>query len=666
MKKKKILLLLLGAVALLGLVAVLAFRLFFYPAIKTYEPVSISYEADTVLSTEMISVRGITPFGRSFDFYYQHDSKCFSNGYAMYKEVELLIDTNCLRSVHGVTLRIGERTCHFDSSQLMSDWPVIGHEGQRVVLAIPGSAGDISFIGSLMSIWFWWFDGNILVSVSGIDTFWVLLIGLLILAFMIFIPTARSKEKGAGGLIIKTGIWTFFIIGLLLLMRVGSYGPDTYTGKICLYLGLALELASILLVLFYKQAKDRPRIVLPWLAVGVAYIVLELVLKLLLMAGWIGFPQVHITNAYDKDFVRPDLVSGYKLQGDSVRTVELINGELIYDNIFHPNEQGYNCRFDYVKQKEKNSFRVLVFGDSFTAADFLATPWPERAMQLMGTTGDSLRFEFYSFALNGAGLLNWYSQFFREAVVQYEFDAVVFAVFGDDLSRDYISATSDSKSCYYHKSPRIPRTRQEFDEHLGQKILFGQITDKQGVDRLAKGNDATSSYNGLYLIDYARGVFRGFRYHAKHEELIKKMAYDVQEGKAFTEEEFIAKYSKERLQMLDSMIRFCTYHHKPVIIAGLPHKELIEGNKERQTKNALQAELEFLSKRHHIAYFDSYPCFQALSEDSLMQCFFTKDVHWNQNGSDRFISNFAPFMKKVFLQALADSSSREKPVERTP
>ena len=82
------------------------------------------------------------------------------------------------------------------------------------------------------------------------------------------------------------------------------------------------------------------------------------------------------------------------------------------------------------------SLRLAVFGDSFTAGQFLKINWPDLAEDLTRPTSQPL--ELLNFSVDGGGLANWWSVLTRMVQPQkYQLDGVVFAVFYGDLRRGF-------------------------------------------------------------------------------------------------------------------------------------------------------------------------------------------------------------------------------------
>jgi hypothetical protein len=101
------------------------------------------------------------------------------------------------------------------------------------------------------------------------------------------------------------------------------------------------------------------------------------------------------------------------------------------------NNQGFPDRDDFGPERSVlGRRRLAVFGDSFTAGQFLKIDWPDRVEDLTRQT--SVPLELLSFAIDGGGLANWWSVLTRIVQAEkYQIDGVVFAVFSGDLRRGF-------------------------------------------------------------------------------------------------------------------------------------------------------------------------------------------------------------------------------------
>ena len=132
-----------------------------------------------------------------------------------------------------------------------------------------------------------------------------------------------------------------------------------------------------------------------------------------------------------------DPIRGIRLASTPSRYARITNGTLEYIGQARGNNEGFPDRDDvHPTRANPAGRRLAVFGDSFTAGQFLKVSWPDRAEDLTRATQQPL--ELPSFAVDGGGLGNWWSVLTRIVQPQgYQLDGVVFAVFYGDLRRGF-------------------------------------------------------------------------------------------------------------------------------------------------------------------------------------------------------------------------------------
>lgn len=136
--------------------------------------------------------------------------------------------------------------------------------------------------------------------------------------------------------------------------------------------------------------------------------------------------------------LRYDPVRGSWLSSRPARmAVVTTDGEVEYRSTYRGNRQGFPDRNDFEAQRrDRGVLRLAVFGDSFSAAQYLAVNWPDRAEDLARKAGHPI--ELLNFSLDGGGLGNWASVLIRFIQPEgYELDGVIFAVWGEDLKRRF-------------------------------------------------------------------------------------------------------------------------------------------------------------------------------------------------------------------------------------
>lgn len=170
----------------------------------------------------------------------------------------------------------------------------------------------------------------------------------------------------------------------------------------------------------------------------VAYLVVECAASLLALRGGLG-QRTKSLIVYENAgrTLHFDPIRGIRLEPVASRYARITDGTLEYIGHARGNNQGFPDRDDFQPGRSAPGRRRLaVFGDSFTAGQFLQVDWPDRVEDLTRETAAPL--ELLNFAIDGGGLGNWWSVLTR--IVQadkYQIDGVVFAVFADDLRRGF-------------------------------------------------------------------------------------------------------------------------------------------------------------------------------------------------------------------------------------
>jgi len=151
-----------------------------------------------------------------------------------------------------------------------------------------------------------------------------------------------------------------------------------------------------------------------------------------------------------------DSIRGYMLTKQPSRWSRITNGTVEFVGWLKGNSQGFPSRTDFgLARPDGSTRRIAVLGDSFSAADYLDTNWPDRTQALAEASGEKL--QLLNFSLDGIGLANWWSILTRLVAPQkYELDGIVFVVFEWDLERKFWVAEN-------HGSGRTWRRRRSWD-----------------------------------------------------------------------------------------------------------------------------------------------------------------------------------------------------------
>ena len=101
--------------------------------------------------------------------------------------------------------------------------------------------------------------------------------------------------------------------------------------------------------------------------------------------------------------------------------------------LIHANSNGFRCKHEFIKEKKKNTFRILFFGDSFTAGDGVSDGF--RYTDLL--ENDLEDTEIFNFGLSGTGVDQQYL-IFKEFAKDLNYDLVVIAPMLENIRRNVV------------------------------------------------------------------------------------------------------------------------------------------------------------------------------------------------------------------------------------
>lgn len=327
----------------------------------------------------------------------------------------------------------------------------------------------------------------------------------------------------------------------------------------------------------------------------------------------------------------PDSIRGYRWQADSIRYFKHRMGELVFENTFSPNEQGWIMHQDYAYHKADSSTRRwMLFGNSFSAGIMLSENMPNRIQQHFDDTHPDSKSELYSFSLEGIGLMNWHSTFNKEVIPQYEFDGVILCVYEDNLYRGFTVMQMKEGDCF------IVRT-DSADWHHGTPDFSAE----------SSYDNSNFYYPDQRITDFIKQPPKPFKWPLKN--LIFSLFKTRPQLPSYTKEAAPTmeglrhKLGHRKFRMLKEMVEWCNEHNKPLILASIPAKQLLlETTPEH--KNWHQIEMELIAQTYELPYFDGYEVFKNMSSEELDAHWLKYDGHWNQKGSDLFADTFAQYL----------------------
>lgn len=441
----------------------------------------------------------------------------------------------------------------------------------------------------------------------------------------------------------------FILSGLLIIfLAIWSLLDNSSNLPAGFYL-LLITLGIFLLISGIRLSGQRTR--LPhglgiWVltALLAIYTVSEITLNIRALAGHLpppsSVPDLGF-GAFNGPCAEYDSVRGYRWTKQQIRMFKMVNQELVYDNSFQINAQGYFFPSEYIPDKPREGGkRYLVLGDSFTSAEYLKTPWTVRADSLLGRDT-----ELYSFSLDGGGLFNWHSMFFREIVPTYDFDGIVLAVFGNDLERDFFVMHHEEATGYTGYLSDIPETTEELKQKYGNALMpyAGYLSDS-AMDAMVKQTTEAQFvripqlYALISLISIPARLFNQWQFQRFLNDML------VPSAVTFSPEEVRQGIGAARYEKIMDIIRYCQQHQKDVIIATIPYEAAIPYAL-RGSSLRYYAFCQTIAQSENIGFFDGTAPFVSLNRRDLKLCFLPYDIHWSQQGSDYFAEKFSTYLR---------------------
>lgn len=354
-----------------------------------------------------------------------------------------------------------------------------------------------------------------------------------------------------------------------------------------------------------------------------------------------------VEDAYvsNRPIAQFDQVSGYRRTPGPTRIARIVHDTVAFDHVFTPNNAGYISARAYAYDRPPDTARIVVLGDSFTAAEFNDRPWPDTVNEaLRGRTPNPV--ELYSFAVNGAGLGNWHSIFFDDIAPHYAFDAVVIAIFGDDLLRGYSYLHYDGTEPYIGYFPTRARSSEDFFAnyfpHM-QRHTAEVLTDA-GIDALKRGERARwhrPDRKPRLPAMLRRGIAALRQPHRQDTAMPTPPPLEGEVTLAALE----ARYGPEASARFREIMTYCRDHGIPVVLAAIPGRADATAAAQGKPETANQKEVRTLAAAYGASYLDGHAPFAGVRPEDIEERYWLKyDAHWNQAGSDLFAAAMTDFL----------------------
>lgn len=333
-----------------------------------------------------------------------------------------------------------------------------------------------------------------------------------------------------------------------------------------------------------------------------------------------------------------DPIRGYILSEQPSRWGRVNNGVVEWTGWLKGNSQGFPSRTDFGPARPDSSTRrIAVFGDSFSAGDYLDMNWPDRTQALAEAGGKKL--QLLNFSLDGVGLANWWSILTRLVAPQnYELDGIVFLVFDNDLDRHFWVAEHRGyrsgmwRACENWDPKTYPTT-------LGQTSSCPVAAENAYI---ISHSEYEQALKGKWPPSVPRSELRpvlGSRIYKYLDRWSDSVQAALWKSPGF---------DPQQARLVEDIRRIVAARNLPVLVVFLPTREELMKSTWRNEPH--RAETQAFAKQIGARFVDGSEAFASMQPADVRKCFFAHDGHWNQTGSDRF----AKFMLQLIPQTFPD------------
>ncbi len=365
------------------------------------------------------------------------------------------------------------------------------------------------------------------------------------------------------------------------------------------------------------------------------YLIFELVISTFLYAKNLFSPPVDLWFLENSGkTVQFDPIRGYKLTSLPSRFAKVSFGKVEYVGTFRGNSQGFPDRDDFFPPHgDSKKTRIAVFGDSFSAAQYLQKNWLDQVED--AARQKSIPLELLNFSVDGAGLANWWSILTRLVQPEhYQIDGILFAVYPGDLRRTF--SIAEHRGYQHHMFARVP----SWDPNQWPKTLDqARLYLKQRGGYILSSENFEKALQGKWRPD-TKPYWRPFI--ATESGILAKETFVI--VKKWIKKWFhistpsFSSFEPERRELIEQISRFSETNNLPVFVVRIPsQQELLE-------KSPPPDDVVHFAKMLNANLIDGSEAFVGLDKKEIQAQFFKYDGHWNQSGSDRF----AAFIFRIF------------------
>ncbi|MBF0312118.1 MAG: hypothetical protein HQK52_01810 [Oligoflexia bacterium] len=328
---------------------------------------------------------------------------------------------------------------------------------------------------------------------------------------------------------------------------------------------------------------------------------------------------------------------GYKISSTPLRFAKITKGVVEYSVVRKGNNLGLHAVRDYYPQKDSKEIkRFIVFGDSFSAGEYLEKTWVDRFEEMAKKEGKNI--ELLNFSIMGGGLGNWWRAL--DGILRsehYDVDGVIFAITTTVINRKFFwheNTEGEISDIFGYVPSWDPKFFPGHKNSLQQSYYYRYLDEIYKVSNSQFEEVMAKKQNTIRYKTYARYYLARFIVAVKKFWPTTYLAYQ----KAGSWLELVRQWrvlgtqgvlDLGRENLIDDINVYVQEKKMPCFVIHIPTREdLKTGEVYEETKR--------LSTILNATLIDGSLAFQDIPVSQAKDYFLPYDNHWNQKGSDLF------------------------------
>lgn len=296
--------------------------------------------------------------------------------------------------------------------------------------------------------------------------------------------------------------------------------------------------------------------------------------------------------------------------------------------LIQTNNQGFRCIHDVHKKKSKSVFRILLFGNSFTAGDGVSNQY--RYGDILEQQIENL--EILNFALPGTGTDQHYL-IYQEYASNIEYDAIIIAVWVENINR----VVAHYRLYQDERGREVLYAKPYFELSNGQLILRNIPVPRQPISK------SELSKEEKRLVDWG-GRFITLR------NIINRLGFlDI--ARRLSRYQPVPQYKNPKnpawCLMKAILLEWIQNCRGPVILMPIPFYHHIEG-----ISNPKHYQIRFreLAEEAKCILHDPLPDMMRYSIEERCNFRFKNDIHLTRQGHEALANSLKPVVEKLIKE----------------